>query len=495
MSFSQFQNGGSRTLDEYDGYVRGFQERAARAFFERHRDEIWLLERYHPAEVERRGAEAARSAQARAALLAASLAAALPPAGVLGVAPLFDRAPAEAPATGEAPSSVVIVTRIASRTAADSLFRMAQVEGTTVTEFAVGMPLPQQRFSRTAFIAYDSPESAVRAVRALDGQTLDGELLSAVVARASSRVPAATTPPIAATPLRVSRDLQNAVMLADALDAEAGINRRGFVLDAATMPEAGRLDVLISYLREVHLYSYYNWTQYESMAELSATCPIFYRDRPPAPLQHSEGGVPLPSQITQADPRGDAWAQTLDTNCNVRAMRAFNSGARLGKAEVERAVAALQARNCQPDGEGRFRCVECKKVFLTPEFVGKHLHNKHADLVDHCRVVTLSEQCFRNYYLDPERIASEEQHDNEEGGGREAALAAALGSSGGGGGGGGGERGGREGDGRRLQRYGAAPMVLPGSDVPDPRAIRSYSDLAAAPPMPVQEEEIDYRTF
>ena len=274
-------------------------------------------------------------------------------------------------------------------------------------------------------------------------------------------------------------------MLADALDAEAGIPMRGFVLD----PEAGeaaRLDVLIAYLREVHLFCYYNWTQYESVAELAATCPVYYRDRPPAPVQPGEGSVPLPSLVTQADPRGDAWAQTLDFNANVRAMRAFNAGARLGRAEAERAVAALQARNCQPDGEGRFRCVECKKVFLTPEFVGKHLHNKHQELVDYCRTVALAEQCFRNYFTDPERIAREDQLDNEDGGGggRDAASAAA----GSGACGGGGER---ERRGPRLYPPPAVP--LPGSDVPDPRGIRSYSDVAA--PAAVAEEEIDYRTF
>jgi hypothetical protein len=104
-------------------------------------------------------------------------------------------------------------------------------------------------------------------------------------------------------------------MLAEALDAEAGIPVRGFALDPEGTGEAARLDVLIAYLREVHLYCYYSWTQYESVAELAAACPVFYRDRPPAPVQPGEGGVPVPSLVTAADPRGDAWAQTLDYQC------------------------------------------------------------------------------------------------------------------------------------------------------------------------------------
>ena len=183
LSFAHFQNGGARTADEYDGYVRGFQERAARAFFERHKDEMWLLERYHPAEVERRALEAARAAQGRALLFAASL----PPPGALALAPLFDRAPAEAPAAGEA-SNAVVVSGVASRTATASLLAAAQVEGAAVTECAVSMPSPKARFTRSAFVAYDSPAAAARAARQLDGLALDGELLQCVVARPASQV-------------------------------------------------------------------------------------------------------------------------------------------------------------------------------------------------------------------------------------------------------------------------------------------------------------------
>jgi hypothetical protein len=166
-------------------------------------------------------------------------------------------------------------------------------------------------------------------------------------------------------------------------------------------------------------------------------------------------------------------------------MRAFNSGARLGRAEAERAVAALQARNCQPDGEGRFRCVECKKVFLTPEFVGKHLHNKHQELVDHCRTMALAEQCFRNYFTDPERLAREDPSEKEEAPGRDAAAVERERGS---------ERGGER-ERRGPRPYLGPPVAMPGSDVPDPRGIRSYSDLATPPLLPAAEEEMDYRTF
>jgi hypothetical protein len=44
QSCSQFQaTSNSRTLEEYEGYVRGFQERAARAFFDRHKVSFFLF--------------------------------------------------------------------------------------------------------------------------------------------------------------------------------------------------------------------------------------------------------------------------------------------------------------------------------------------------------------------------------------------------------------------------------------------------------------------
>jgi hypothetical protein len=416
-----------------------------------------LLERYHPVEIERRSGDASRAARNRGTVFAGAFDV---------VKPQFDRVPEEQVVLD---SRVVLVRHVAQTVVSETLQRLAETEG-TVLELVISAPDPSRRFTRTAYITAPSLEVATRMVAALEGKSLSGELLGTSLAPAS--VAPVVVPAIASTPLRLARDLQNAIVLCDALDGEAGILSRGWKLEQGT--DASRLDVLIAYLRDVHLYCYYNWTQYDSVGQLQATCPVFYRSGATENVSSSETGV---------DFRGDAWAQTIDYNTSARASRAFNAAVRTGRTEVEKGVANLVARNCQPDGEGRFRCVECRKVFLTPEFVGKHLHNKHGDIVERCRTVTKNEQCFRNYFSDPDRVAIED----DGGGSHEAHGAAATAAS-----------AYNEEDDRRAQGtfrpFSATPYAqnVPLPTAPDPRSIRSYSE-AIAVPMMINEEEIDYR--
>ncbi len=414
------------------------------------KDEHWLLERYHPVEIERRSVDASRAARNRSNVFCSTL-----PADV-GSVPKFDSVPTS-PSQPLGASNVVLVQRVGAVVSSEALQRFFETVG-GVQELTIGAPDPAKRFTRTAYVTADSAESAQRMVAELEGKGLGGELLA--LSLAPQTLPPSILPAIASTPLRLARDLQNAMSLADALDTEAGMLSRGWRVEQGT--DAARLDVFVEYLREVHLYSYFNWTQCETMGQLRATCPVFYRSVAAGSAAGEEG----------VDARGDAWAQTLDFQASARSNRAFNASLRTGRAEADKAVAALQNRNCQPDGEGRSRCVECRKVFLTPDFVFKHFLNKHGDLVERCRAIARGEQCFRNYFSDNDRVVLEEELTET-------------------------ERPAPQKDSQQNQqqqpeesRRPTGFFVAPPS-APDPRAIRSYSEVVNAPT--VFEEELDYR--
>ncbi len=59
---------------------------------------------------------------------------------------------------------------------------------------------------------------------------------------------------------------------------------------------------------------------------------------------------------------------------------------------MDRQLDTLMAQQCKPDTEGRYRCASCNKLFMTQDFVRKHIHNKHLDLIEQSRLKALDEQ-------------------------------------------------------------------------------------------------------
>jgi hypothetical protein len=382
-------------------------------------DEPWLLERYHPVEIERRAAEASRSARARAAAFASRV------GPSFGRAPLFESGAAQLDEDDdeeekEEEGAVVLVRQVGASLSSAALRQLAeeaaavhqqqqqqqqqhphhphhqgeQQQQECVREVWLGAPVPGRRFTREALLRCASPALAARVAAGLEGRSAANQLLGATVAaRATPRTRLVSA--AARTAERVARDLQSAASLAEALDNEAGVLARGWTLEPGAS-DAARLDALLLYLRKVHLYSYYSWTQYHSRAHMLVSCPVFLRPAQDAKLTGRDEVRPKNKQrkerIVFNKKENKAWAETLDFHTAARISQAYAAGARTGRVEVEKAVATLQvltkqfvfslrlrknkARNCQSDGEGRFRCVECRKVFLTPEFVGKHLLNK-----------------------------------------------------------------------------------------------------------------------
>lgn len=50
------------------------------------------------------------------------------------------------------------------------------------------------------------------------------------------------------------------------------------------------------------------------------------------------------------------------------------------------------------EGEGKYRCKHCQKLFIASSFVEKHVANKHPELVKHLDDVCDFIPCFRKDY-------------------------------------------------------------------------------------------------
>jgi serrate RNA effector molecule len=100
--------------------------------------------------------------------------------------------------------------------------------------------------------------------------------------------------------------------------------------------------------------------------------------------------------------------ETLDFNVSEKIAKRPNREEECGKRETDSQLEMLITRKSKADEEGRFRCTECTKLFMTHEFVRKHIHNKHQDLIEKSGRDALDEQCFKNFLADPNKVVSVE---------------------------------------------------------------------------------------
>ncbi|XP_077539852.1 arsenic resistance protein 2 isoform X3 [Haemaphysalis longicornis] len=151
------------------------------------------------------------------------------------------------------------------------------------------------------------------------------------------------------------------------------------------------LDRLLVYLRVVHSVDYYNHSEYASEDEMPNRCGIMHaRGSPPSSkvtpqevadyISHFEGKI----------------APFLQPNTKLTEEEANRLGKKDPDAEVEKFVVA----NTQELAKDKWLCPLSGKKFKGPEFVRKHIFNKHGEKVEEVRKEV---QYFNNYLLDPKR--------------------------------------------------------------------------------------------
>ncbi|KAJ2720410.1 hypothetical protein GGI07_004621 [Coemansia sp. Benny D115] len=201
------------------------------------------------------------------------------------------------------------------------------------------------------------------------------------------------------------------------------------------------LDLLLEYLRRVHYYCYYCGHTADSAEDFLRRCA----------KQHLRRGLP---GNRGPQPSGN-WTRYQDNNNNLiihplEADRLYKEGGKSLEKETDK---ELDAHINQLD-EGRYRCMQCSKLFKGDAFVRKHIRNKHPESVPDTLVREIS--FFNNFVREAPRfvqLGTGSQVSSYMGG-----AVPMMGGGGGNGGGGGGMRDRTSG--------GFVPQMMPGMMIP-----------------------------
>ncbi|XP_040887557.1 serrate RNA effector molecule homolog isoform X2 [Toxotes jaculatrix] len=153
------------------------------------------------------------------------------------------------------------------------------------------------------------------------------------------------------------------------------------------------LDRLLLYLRLVHSVDYYNFCEYPAEDEMPHRCGLI----------HVRGPLPV-AKITAAE------VSEHQRMCEERLAPLLcpsetlseEEAARLGKKDPEQEVEKFLSANTQELSKDKWLCPLSGKKFKAPEFVRKHILNKHAEKVS---AVRQEVEFFNNFLLDAKRPA------------------------------------------------------------------------------------------
>ena len=135
------------------------------------------------------------------------------------------------------------------------------------------------------------------------------------------------------------------------------------------------LDRLLLYVRVVHSIDYYNGTEYAQEDFMPNRCGVMYvRGSPLSSITEAE----LTNFMQQFESRLKPFIEYHEKLDDDEALKL---GAKNENDEVEKFINA----NCQEVGKDKWSCPLSGKKFKGPEFVKKHILNKHQDKIDEAK--------------------------------------------------------------------------------------------------------------
>lgn len=153
------------------------------------------------------------------------------------------------------------------------------------------------------------------------------------------------------------------------------------------------LDRLLLYLRLVHSVDYYNFCEYPAEDEMPHRCG----------LMHVRGPLPV-AKITAAEVSEHLkmCEQRVSPLLPLSESLSEEEATRLGKKDPEHEVEKFLLANTQELSKDKWLCPLSGKKFKAPEFVRKHILNKHGEKV---AAVRQEVEFFNNFLIDPKRPA------------------------------------------------------------------------------------------
>ncbi|KAJ3588979.1 hypothetical protein NHX12_009830 [Muraenolepis orangiensis] len=151
------------------------------------------------------------------------------------------------------------------------------------------------------------------------------------------------------------------------------------------------LDRLLLYLRIVHSVDYYNTCEYPSEDHMPNRCGMV----------HVRGPVP-PNRVTHGEV--SQWQKMVEEKLsplfNSKEVLSEDEASKMGRKDSEQEVEKFVSANTQELGKDKWLCPLSGKKFKGPEFVRKHILNKHGDKIEEVKKeVTF----FNNFLMDAKR--------------------------------------------------------------------------------------------
>nr|XP_033780450.1 serrate RNA effector molecule homolog isoform X6 [Geotrypetes seraphini] len=151
------------------------------------------------------------------------------------------------------------------------------------------------------------------------------------------------------------------------------------------------VDKLLLYLRVVHSIDYYSTCEYPNEDAMPNRCGIMHVRGPMPPNRISHGEVA-------------EWQKTFEERLNplfsVRESLSEEEAQKMGRKDPEQEVEKFVTANTQELGKDKWLCPLSGKKFKGPEFVRKHIFNKHSDKIEE---VKKEVAFFNNFLMDAKR--------------------------------------------------------------------------------------------
>ncbi|KAM3869449.1 serrate RNA effector molecule homolog [Diretmus argenteus] len=151
------------------------------------------------------------------------------------------------------------------------------------------------------------------------------------------------------------------------------------------------LDRLVLYLRIVHSIDYYNTCEYPSEDDMPNRCGMI----------HVRGPIP-PNRITHGEVL--QWQKMMEEKLSplfsLKEILSEEEAGKMGRKDPEQEVEKFVSANTQELGKDKWLCPLSGKKFKGPEFVRKHILNKHGDKIEE---VKKEVSFFNNFLMDAKR--------------------------------------------------------------------------------------------
>lgn len=173
---------------------------------------------------------------------------------------------------------------------------------------------------------------------------------------------------------------------ADSSDASAVVERDNELIKV--------LDRIVMYLRIVHSIDYYNHSEYPSEDEMPSRCGLLHA-RGPAPNSKADIsqyiGAAVESKMANYLPEKPAKEEQVKNEAKLVS---------LSLKDVDTEMDKFVQANTRELAKDKWLCPLSGKKFKGPDFVRKHIFNKHAEKIDE---VKKEVEFFNNYLRDPKR--------------------------------------------------------------------------------------------